>query len=289
MSNIKNKLNEAVENPEFSFPERIKYAEELAEIGDDRILTFKPNMIHIKGGEFTMGSSKQEIEKALLEYKHLFTEFEISDVREWFYKEFPAHKAKVNDFFVSKYLVTNQNYIDYLEDQGQKQSFDIPLKSQYNHPVKDVTIDQAKEYCIWLSEKTSRKFRLLTEIEWEWVAMSCEKNFRYPWGNFFNSNFVNTAESGINTTTAVGVFPQGFSIQGVADLAGNVEEWTDTIYKPYPNGKLIKDRLFKFANGTYNVLRGGCYSLHGDLCLSKRRHGFYPKYSITGFRIAETI
>jgi formylglycine-generating enzyme required for sulfatase activity len=85
----------------------------------------------------------------------------------------------------------------------------------------------------------------------------------------------------------VGIFPNGFSKQGIADLAGNVEEWVETLYTPYPNGRLIKDRLYEFGGGNYYILRGGCYTLHGDLCLASRRHGFFPDYSIAGFRISE--
>lgn len=289
MEKNKTSLAVEVENPNYSFQERYKMGQELAKIGDVRVETFQPKMIHIEEGSFIMGLDEQQINLALGEYSQIFRQFSYEEVKSWFYKSFPPHEVKVDAFRVSKYLVTNKNFKFFLDDTGSPsvEKLSQPLLS--NHPVTNISIGQAREYSLWLSKRTGRTFRLPTEIEWEWIAISCENNFRYPWGNTFSKSLANTSESKLNHTTAVGLFPKGFSIQGVADLAGNVEEWTDSLYKPYPNGTLIKDRLYKFADGKYNILRGGCYSLNGDLCLSRRRHGYFPDYSITGFRIVESL
>jgi len=285
---IISQLAEKVESQQITLVERISLAKQLAEVGDIRTQTLQPKMIDIAATAFLMGSNEIEIENSLNECIHLFRAFTLDEVREWFYKEFPKHEVKIESFRVSKYLVTNSNFNDFQIDSGYSKTDFILSISNGNHPVKNITIEEAKSYCVWLSKKTNRKFRLLFESEWEWIAKSTNSLLRFPWGNSFGIENANTAELGIGETTAVGIFPNGFSKDGVADLAGNVEEWVDNLYSPYPNGRVIKDRIYNFGNGNYHILRGGCYNLHGDLCLASRRHGYYPNYSITGFRIAET-
>ena len=68
----------------------------------------------------------------------------------------------------------------------------------------------------------------------------------YPWGDEFQTELANTAETGIDATSSVGCFPGGASPYGVQDLAGNVWEWQEDWYD---KGK------------EYKSLRGGSWSL----------------------------
>ena len=95
------------------------------------------------------------------------------------------------------------------------------------HPVNEVTWNGARAYCAW------RGARLPTEAEWEAVARGREGR-RYPWGHQ-----PPTAERAVfarrsNETEPVGSRPTGATPEGVHDLAGNVAEWTSTLYRPYP-------------------------------------------------------
>jgi iron(II)-dependent oxidoreductase len=95
------------------------------------------------------------------------------------------------------------------------------------HPVNEVTWHGARAYCGW------RGARLPTEVEWEAAARGGEGR-RYPWGNQ-----PPTAERAVfarrsNETEPVGSRPAGATPEGIHDLAGNVAEWTNSLYRPYP-------------------------------------------------------
>lgn len=93
-----------------------------------------------------------------------------------------------------------------------------------NHPINCVDWDQADTYCRQLGK------RLPTEEEWEWAARGGPAGTKYPWGNAAPSSQIcwRRWDNSLGTC-AVGSFPAGDSPQGVADLAGNVSEWTQSV------------------------------------------------------------
>jgi iron(II)-dependent oxidoreductase len=140
-------------------------------------------------------------------------------------------------------------------------------KTKGTHPINCVTVKQAKQYC----EQNDQ--RLPTVAEWQLAAGGPEGRY-YPWGAAHPSNMWVTelAESeeyapgparhdlcwiGDNTaagetyptaTCKVGSFPGGNTPSGIADLAGNVAEWTSTTVKQ-PHGTveyLVKGGSYKF-------------------------------------------
>lgn len=95
------------------------------------------------------------------------------------------------------------------------------------HPVNEVTWRGARAYCAW------RGARLPTEAEWEAAARGREGR-TYPWGEEPPSAERAVFGRRSNQTEAVGGRPAGATPEGVHDLAGNVAEWTSTLYRPYP-------------------------------------------------------
>lgn len=95
------------------------------------------------------------------------------------------------------------------------------------HPVNEVTWRGARDFCAW------RAARLPTEAEWEAAARG-RAGRTYPWGEAPPTPDRAVFSRGSNETAAVGARPAGATPEGVRDLAGNVAEWTSTLYRPYP-------------------------------------------------------
>jgi len=96
-----------------------------------------------------------------------------------------------------------------------------------NHPVTESTWRGAVEYCAW------RGARLPTEAEWEAAARGVDGRV-YPWGDELPTPERAVYGRGSGATAPVGAHPDGATPAGIADLAGNVAEWTSTLYQPYP-------------------------------------------------------
>ncbi len=148
---------------------------------------------------------------------------------------YPDTTCWVNDF-------TNANNEAYM-----KLYFSSPTYNEY--PVVGVTWEQAEAFCAWRTDYLLRgmgpqaryiqRYRLPTEIEWEYAARGKEGN-PYPWqgeesknekGCFF-ANFKpdqgNYTDDGNLITSKVGIY--GANSNGLFDMAGNVAEWTNTVY-----------------------------------------------------------
>ncbi len=111
-------------------------------------------------------------------------------------------------------------------------------------------------YASWLAKTTGQRWRLPSEAEWEKAARGTDGRI-YPWGDTFDKTRCNTDESGIGTTTPVGRYPNGESPYHVQDMAGNVWEWTSSLYQPYPYRK--NDGRENLNSTDNRVLRGGSW------------------------------
>lgn len=283
---IKNDLINIILKKDSIFSERLLAGELLGLIGDARINTLSPDMIFIPGGVVKLGLDYSSVDNVLQNIS--------KDVkRSWIEKECPLFTKFIAPFNIGRYPVTNAEYYDFLLDTALPMipknwylgSYPLTLA---NHPVCYISYEWALVYCQWLSDKTGRGFRL--PEEWEWESAACgPDNLAYPWGDSYQAGMANTLEEKINSTTPIGIFPDGISAFGVSDMAGNVEEFTATHYFPYPGGKIIQDDLYQ-DNPEYPITRGGSFAGSHDLARCKRRHGDLNKHIYAvGFRLAETI
>ena len=227
-----------------------------------------PETIKIPAGEFLMGSDKK-------------------NDPDTFDNETPQHRVYVDSFEIGKYPVTNDQYAVFVSDTGKEppnhwKNGIIP-KGKLNHPVVYISWYDAIAYCQWLSEKTGEPWRLPTEAEWEKAARGVDGRI-YPWGNVRPDRTRCNFNRNVGDTTPVGEFPAGASPYGVLDMAGNVWEWTSSLYKPYPYN--FKDgREDAKANGR-RVLRGGSWDYRSSLVRSAFRGDFIPDSRVygSGFR-----
>lgn len=244
-------------------------------------------LLPVPAGELLMGSTNTEVETCVEFWGARLMENSYRAVfRDWILKEYPPHRVSLSAFHMARFPVTNGLYREFLHAVQMPQPSSIDACLPDDHPVWGVELEEIEHFLAWLGQRDGQAYRLPTEAEWEWAARG-PKRLEYPWGPEFDSHRCNTVESGRGRTTPVGHFPQGASCFGIEDLGGNVEEWTASVYAPYPNGEWIKDDLFALAGAGYPILRGGSFALGGDLARCARRHGPHtsPRFRIRGFRV----
>jgi formylglycine-generating enzyme required for sulfatase activity len=175
---------------------------------------FEPETILIPAGEFLMGSDPQQDELA-------------AD------REQPQHRLYLPYYYLTKTLVTNAEYGAFVLATGHEAPVGwtnkIPPRGAEAHPVVNVSWYEAQDYCSWLSEVTGRGYGLPSEAEWEKGARATDGRI-YPWGNQWDATLCNSAESVLDKTTSVYTNPQGASPYGILDMAGNVWEWTCSLW-----------------------------------------------------------
>jgi formylglycine-generating enzyme required for sulfatase activity len=196
-----------------------------------------------------------------------------------------------------------------------------------NHPVVGINWYEALAFCRWLTGRWRRQgwlpegwgVRLPSEAEWEKAArgglevLASSEHRRpgqgwdaspsaqsalaanpvpersYPWRGGFENDRANTEEAGIGTTSAVGCFPQGASAVGCEELAGNVLEWTRSLWVEYPYPESLREREAreKLSSDQLRVLRGGGFYDGAWIARCSARGWVRPidRYGYFGFRL----
>jgi len=217
------------------------------------------------------------------------------------------HEVNISyEFHLARYPVTNKQFVKFVDDTNSTKRW--PMSYWVNNPDRPViglSWHIAQAYCAWLNQNfneelpADRIFRLPTEAEWEKAARG-EDERTWPWGNVFDKSKCNSSADiigaitgsfgSIRKITPAGKYsPRGDSPYGIADMAGNVWEWTHTLYRDYPY-RADDGRESDEAKGI-RVKRGG--SLYS---ISSRVRTFYRlKYGpinllgnirVVGFRVA---
>ena len=159
-------------------------------------------------------------------------------------------------------------------------------------PVINVSWDDAKSYARWLSRKTGKQYRLLSEAEWEYAAR-VGTTTRYSWGDGIGHNRANCDGCGSRwdnrRTAPVGSFPA--NPRGLHDVHGNVWEWVADCWNENYRGAPSDGSAWMSGECSRRVVRGGSWNSDpGDLNSSARsrdRSGL--RYYAIGFRVARTL
>ncbi|MCZ6466916.1 MAG: formylglycine-generating enzyme family protein [Alphaproteobacteria bacterium] len=163
-----------------------------------------------------------------------------------------------------------------------------------DRPVVHVSWHDAKTYVRWLSRKTGKTYRLLSEAEWEYAARAGTRTI-FPWGNAVGSGYANCDGCGSawddHLTAPVGSFaPNGF---GLHDMHGNVYEWVEDCWHSGYEGA-PSDGSAWTSGGVCQVriLRGGSYDDTPALVRSANRDGnsASDRYNLfSGVRVARAL
>ncbi|MFO0917136.1 MAG: bifunctional serine/threonine-protein kinase/formylglycine-generating enzyme family protein [Planctomycetaceae bacterium] len=266
----------------------------------------------IPPGEFLMGASDAE------------NEMMTSD------KELPRHKVRLTQpYYLSAYETTRGQFAQFVKETGyqteversgrggsvldKKGNFNPDPKSSWrnpgfqqddDHPVVNVTAEDAQAFCRWLSEKEQTEYRLPTEAEWEFacragstaIFVSGDKPEDVEgFGNFADSAFyrmigekdakkVSRFKDGFIYTAPVGKFqPNAF---GIYDTLGNVWEVCSDFLGEYPAGDVTDPQ--GPPTGEWKVGRGGGFDCYGRFSRAATRDFGEITEGNKGFRVVIT-
>ncbi|MFH0994695.1 MAG: SUMF1/EgtB/PvdO family nonheme iron enzyme [Pseudomonadota bacterium] len=260
------------------------------------------------------------------------------------YKFKERGKVEIELFEIGKYPVTNSWFAEFIQaggyDQpdlwsaegrkwlghtGEKQPryWDDRRWNCLNAPVMGVCWYESDAFCRWLTRSRNDGwiYRLPDENQWQ-AAAAGKEGREYPWGDIdtdknWKEGYCNTRDSNIGRTSAVGIFKAGNTPKGeeVADLAGNVWEWTlsdyhskkrfidfpfdEEIYSLWKGADKTRDQKkidlyfekLKEKKRKLPVLRGGSWAYAHELARCSYRCDIYPGSRDTdiGFRCVRTL
>lgn len=216
-----------------------------------------------------------------------------------FDNEWPRHRQYLQPYRLANRLVSNAEYLQFIEDGGyaepahwlsdgwaavQQHGWQAPLywrqqdgawwtmtlgglrPLQLSEPVVHISYYEAEAYAAWAGH------RLPSEAEWEHAADGVPAQ-----GNFLDQGYLH---------------PQPPSGDGLAQMFGDVWEWTGSAYRPYPGYRVPKGAIGEY-NGKFMsnqmVLRGGSCVTSADHIRASYRNFFYPheRWQFMGLRLAE--
>jgi formylglycine-generating enzyme required for sulfatase activity len=267
-----------------------------------------PEMIGISPGSFAMGSPATE-----------------RDRRD---REGPQHQVAIKyPFLAGKYDVTRDEYAAFVAETKQPDGAscygydglgfkDAPGRNWRNpgfaqtgrDPVVCVSWEDAQAYVAWLSKKTGKRYRLLSESEWEYVGRAGTTGARYGsddpaklcgYINGADLDFSKTfpqddgankaCSDGYGHTSPVGRFgPNGF---GLYDMLGNVWEWTADCWNESYAGAPMNGAAWQTGTCGRHIRRGGSwYNLPKSLRAAMRDGVPSGNRDVTGgFRVARAL
>jgi iron(II)-dependent oxidoreductase len=259
-----------------------------------------PHDVPVPGGVFMLGASRDE--------PFVF------DNEKW------AHPVEVAPFRIAALAVTNAEYQAFVDDEGyrrrdlwgrrgwdwrRREKADHPLfwvreapgrwhERRFDglgpllpwHPMVHVNWYEAQAYCRWAGR------RLPTEVEWEMAATlepTTGRKRRFPWGDAPPTPWCANLDFRAGGTVDVRAFGGGDSPVGCRQMIGNVWEWVDDTFEPYPG--FVCDPYRGYSQpyfGQKKVLRGGCWTTRSRLIRATWRN-FYMRHRrniFAGFRTA---
>ncbi|GFO67606.1 SAM-dependent methyltransferase [Geomonas limicola] len=215
--------------------------------------------------------------------------------------EYGSHEAEVAGFAASKYLVSNREFLAFVEDGGYREEkwwteegwnwrtfkgAEFPLfwrrrengwalrtmleevDLPWNWPV-EVNYLEAKAFCNWLAAKTGKAIRLPTEDEWNLLRDAAHIPDPPAW---------NSAPGNLNLEYWSSSCPvDRFAVGNFYDVLGNVWQWTETAIYPF-HGFQVHPWYDDFSTPTFdtrhNLIKGGSWISTGNEATREARYAF---------------
>ncbi|MCL2065238.1 MAG: SUMF1/EgtB/PvdO family nonheme iron enzyme [Candidatus Cloacimonetes bacterium] len=213
------------------------------------------------------------------------------------------HEVFVSNFKMSETVVTNKQYVDFINAEGNKveagQTW-VKVDSQYSRiglndgvyyvkepyasfPVYEVSWLGAQRFCEWMGG------RLPTEAEWEFAARSRGEKILFSTGNEIDKNkanyIVDPNDSLWHSVYPVKSFPA--NKLGLYEMSGNVLEWCYDWYDAKYYEKSSKSNPFGPRTGEMKVIRGGAWCFQKEHSVTFYRTASKPtsRNNYIGFRV----
>jgi sulfatase modifying factor 1 len=202
--------------------------------------------------------------------------------------ERPVHRVWIDTFELAVCQVTNAEYGIFLVATPDRQ----PLHwgdPDFSHPEQAVVGTSwfdAVAYCEWLSQITSRHFRLPTEAEWERAARGGAEQKLYPWGDELPDSLPYYAARWKTGPEPVGHAEK--NAYGLCDIGANVHEWCADCFEAEYYAASPERNPQGPANGTRRASRGGSWRHYTKVSRCAARSSIPPefRYADYGFRVA---
>jgi formylglycine-generating enzyme required for sulfatase activity len=229
-----------------------------------------PEMVVVPAGSFLMGSNDGGAD------------------------EKPVHQVTIaKPFAVGKFDVTFAEWDACVSTGGCKYKPEDKGWGRSTRPVINVSWNDAtKEYLPWLSRKTGKTYRLLTEAEWEYAARAGTTTI-YSWGNDIGKGNANCDGCGSKwdgeQTAPVGLFKP--NIFGLYDMQGNVWQWLQDCYHDSYLGAPTDGSAQQSVVCYSRVLRGGAWNKYPHYLRSALRISNFShfRYYDLGFRVGRSL
>jgi formylglycine-generating enzyme required for sulfatase activity len=228
-----------------------------------------PEMVVVPAGKFMMGSADGDKD------------------------ELPVHEVVIaKPFAVGKFEVTADEYAACVAaDACRDPSLVYNRGARGRRPANDMAWFDAQNYVGWLSKKTGKSYRLLTEAEWEYAARAGTTT-KYAFGDTITHDQANFSYGKPNEggTKVVGSYPP--NAWGLYDMHGNVWEWVEDCYEVDYEKAPADGSAYVYGGCPTRVMRGGSWDYVADEIRSSTRYAVKPlqrMFDEGGFRVARSL